>query len=456
MKYLLFFLAGFIQWGIAQSSLYDTDLLPADFHVERRRQLRARMSDNSVVVMFANPVRNRSNDVDYTYRQDPNFFYLTGFSSPNAMLLVFKTPQTIGKVTTDEILVIEPKDEEQEKWTGKRMTVKEVTGILKFKAACYADSFQLSTIPFASFTKIYNPYFYNDVRDDRYDKYDLFDLEKNYRYLTDSLKTVETTGQYRLMNQLREIKTPEELTLLRKAIDISCQAHLDLMKKLKTAGTEYQAQAIVEYGFRYNGAEDIGYPSIVGAGENGCVAHYTSNRKKFTKTDILVVDAGGEYHGYTADITRSLPVNGKYSEAQAIIYNLVLKAQEEGIKACKAGNKFRSTHEATSAVIKKGLVDLGIIKNADDYQLYFFHGTSHYLGLDVHDAGTYGELKPNSVITVEPGIYIPPGSPCDKKWWNIGVRIEDDVLITTGEPEVLSAKLPRSIAEIELLMNSVK
>jgi Xaa-Pro aminopeptidase len=240
--------------------------------------------------------------------------------------------------------------------------------------------------------------------------------------------------------------------VLRKAIEITCDAHLELMKALEPGMKEFQAQAIVEFGFTFNGSEYTGYPSIVGGGENSCILHYVSNRKKLNNPDFLVIDAGAEYHGYTADVTRTLPVSGKFSEEQKLIYNIVLEAQLAGIKACKEGNPFRDTHTAAAEVIKKGLMNLGIIKSPNEFMQYFFHGTSHYLGLDVHDPGSYGRFKSGQVITVEPGIYIAEGSPCDKKWWNIGVRIEDDVLITGSEPEVLSRKLPKSVDEIEKIM----
>jgi Xaa-Pro aminopeptidase len=168
--------------------------------------------------------------------------------------------------------------------------------------------------------------------------------------------------------------------------------------------------------------------------------------------DLLVIDAGAEYHMYTADVTRTMPVNGKFTKEQRAVYNIVLDAQLAGIKASIAGNDFREPHRAAMAVIEKGLKDLGITKSEKDAVKYFFHGTSHYLGLDVHDAGTYGKLQPGSVITVEPGIYIAAGSDCDPKWWNIGIRIEDDVLITTAEPEVLSGFVPKKAEEIEVLM----
>ena len=167
---------------------------------------------------------------------------------------------------------------------------------------------------------------------------------------------------------------------------------------------------------------------------------------------MLVCDVGADYHGYTADVTRTYPVSGKFSDEQKAIYNIVLEAQQAGIAECKPGNDFRAPHKAATSVVQKRLLELGIIKEAKESEKYFFHGTSHYLGLDVHDQGIYGKLKPNSVITVEPGIYITAGSDCDKKWWNIGIRIEDDVLITETDPEVLSSCVPKTIAEIEEIM----
>jgi Xaa-Pro aminopeptidase len=215
---------------------------------------------------------------------------------------------------------------------------------------------------------------------------------------------------------------------------------------------EYQTQAVVEYMFRNAGSEYVGYSTIAGAGENSCILHYETNRKKMQDTDLLVLDAGAEYHGYTADVTRTFPVDGTFSEEQKIIYNIVLEAQEAGIAACQSGNEFRASHKAAAAVIQKRLTELGIIKDQTDVLKYFFHGTSHYLGLDVHDPGSYGRLKPGTLVTVEPGIYIPQGSPCDPKWWNIGVRIEDDILITAEGPQNLSGSLPKKVAEIEALM----
>jgi len=215
---------------------------------------------------------------------------------------------------------------------------------------------------------------------------------------------------------------------------------------------EYEAQAWIEFHARKNGSEYMGYPSICGGGDNACVLHYTHNRKILQEGELILVDMGAEYHGYTADITRTVPVSGTYSVPQRQLYELVWNAQQAGIKACTKGASFRAAHEEARKVIGEGLVALGIISKKSELDRYFMHGTSHYLGLDVHDAGTYGPLKPGVVMTVEPGIYIPEGSPCDPKWWKTGVRIEDDILVTDGEPVILSKALPSRWEDIEKVM----
>jgi len=437
----------------AQSdSLYDRDWLSASFHKIRRDALREKMAPKSVAIIFANAVRVRSNDVDYQYSQDPNFYYLSGLIEPDAVLLIFKEPQTIDSITTSEIIYVQPRSPRDESWTGKRLGIDGVKKQLGFENSYNNEAFVDLNIDFKKFEKIYHSTLNNDVRDDKGNSGDLFSLIKIFNEKTKDLQTKDYYAFYALMADLREIKLPEELIQLRKAIDITCVSHQDLMKKLESNMAEYQAQAIVEYGFKYNGSEYVGYPSIVGAGENSCILHYITNRKKLMPNDLMVVDAGAEYHGYTADVTRTLPVSGKFSEEQKQIYNLVLKAQMAGIETCKEGGLFRGPHNAAVDVIKKGLMDLGIISSPNEFAKYFFHGTSHYLGLDVHDVGNYGRLKAGQVITVEPGIYIPENASCDKKWWNIGVRIEDDVLITTGAPDILSGKLPKTVEEIEKLM----
>jgi Xaa-Pro aminopeptidase len=435
-------------------NLYDDDLLPPEFHASRRQALRNKMEENSMAIVFSNPERNRSNDVDFQYHQSSDFYYLTGCLEPNAVLLIFKN--AIDGLDTDEIIYVQPRDKKSESWTGKRIGTEGATGILGIKSAFNNYQFHDLSLDFSKFNKIYHPHFYNDYRDDETDSGDLYSLIKSFNEKTKKYQDKKNSSHFHaMMAGLREIKTPEEMKLLSKAIKITCDAHLDLMKSLEPNMTEYKAQALIEFGFKFNGSEYVGYPSIVGNAENTCILHYITNRRKFENNSLLVVDAGAEYHGYTADVTRTLPINGKFSDEQKKIYDLVLKAQEAGINVCKKGNNFRDPHNAAVDVIKKGLMELKIIEQPNDFQEYFFHGTSHYLGLDVHDAGTYGKLKPNSVITVEPGIYISEGSPCDKKWWNIGVRIEDDILITDSEPINLSGNLPKKTEEIEKVMKEV-
>ncbi len=433
---------------------YDTDLLPKEFHKGRRDSLRKLMPDSSVAVIFANPVRNRANDVDYQYSQDPNFYYLTGLVEPHSMLILFKEKQVLGKDTTTEIIFVQDRDLRREAWNGKRLGIEGVKTKLGIKTVFLNTEFaDYNKIDFSKFRKVYTLKFYDDVRDDKEDRGDLYSLIRHFRIKTDSKrKNLDDyqLGQY--LSQLREVKTTEELILMRKAINMSCEAHQELMRSLQPGMKEYQAQAIVEYVFKKNGSEYPGYPSIVGGGENSCILHYNTNRKKLSGKNVLVCDAGAEYHGYTADVTRTLPVDGKFSEQEKIIYNIVLEAQLAGIKACKPGADFRAPHKAAVAVIQKRLLELKIIKKPDDYLTYFFHGTSHYLGLDVHDAGLFGRLSAGNIITVEPGVYIPAGSDCDPKWWDIGIRIEDDILIRDEGNEVMSSCVPKTVEEIEALM----
>lgn len=252
-----------------------------------------------------------------------------------------------------------------------------------------------------------------------------------------------------ITNSLREIKTPEELVLLRKSIKISCLAHTEAMKAVSFNMSENEIEGIHRYIHKTYGAEDEGYPPIVGAGANGCILHYETNNSTKIENQLLLMDVGAAYHGYSADVTRTIPAIGKFTTEQKAIYNLVYEAQEEIFKLCKEGTPFSSLNKKAKEILSKGLVKLGIIKDESEVNKYYPHGCSHYLGLDVHDKGNYSILKTNMVITVEPGIYIPQNSPCDKKWWNIGVRIEDDVLITKDRYEILSIDAPRKWDDIE-------
>jgi Xaa-Pro aminopeptidase len=432
---------------------YDDDLLTPEFHRKKREELRKLMPDNSIAIFFSNPIRNRSNDVNYEYHQDPNFYYLTGCMEPDAALVVFKGQNAYGEIITNEILFVQPRDSSDEKWLGRRMGPEGAKTKLGVETVFANTAFPDFDFHLQKFDKIFCVQFPEDVRDDKADRGDLASMLKYFKRDTDSLgKKLNKQNISSYMAELRQAKTPEEIYMIRKAIDITCVGINELMRTVKPGMKEYQGEAIVEYCFHSHGAEHSGYPSILGSGENGCILHYDSNRKTVKSDELMVCDVGAEYHGYTADVSRTIPIDGKFSPEEKTIYNLVLEAQTKAIAECKPGKKFWDPHNVANHIITTGLIQLGIIKKAGDVKLYFPHGTSHYLGLDVHDAGLYGELAEGQIITVEPGIYIPAGSPCDKKWWNIGIRIEDDILITKYGYENLSDCVPRHPDEIERLM----
>ena len=507
---------------IGHSQGRPTDFLPAEFHKERRDKVRELMPANSVFVYFANAERNRANDVDYIYHQDPDFYYLTGYKEPNAVLLIFSEEQrdASGQLF-NELIYVQERDARAEQWTGKRLGVGGVKEQLGFNMAYNGSEFKDFQIDFSKFVKVSFYDFNNDYRNKRGDA-DLFDLIKTFKIkanypsdynpvkqqlyamitstdIENNVNVTQTLGRYlnnypdlqkdkllttlvnapndnlrnevkqkvlnvqkssnldssliaEIMSTLRETKTDAELKLLKKAIEISAVGQVEVMKAMHPNMSETEIQGVHEYVYKKYGAEYEGYPSIVGGGNNGCILHYIENDKPKVGTDLVLMDLGAEYHGYTADVTRTIPANGKFSPEQKAIYDIVYDAQEAGIKASVVGNAFRAPGEASSKVVADGLLKLGIIREAGQARTYFPHGTSHYLGLDVHDKGTYGAFKPNTVITVEPGIYIPEGSECDEKWWGIAVRIEDDILITEKGPVNLSAMAPRTTAAIEAMM----
>ncbi len=469
IQFLMVLLCLIVLEGYAQQNELPNDFLTKDFHKDRREQLRKSLPANSVAVFFTNPVRNRSNDVDYVYHQDPNFYYLTGYKEPHALLLIFKDKQLINGKMYNEVIFVQERNKRAEMWTGKRLGKKGVETTLGFELAFNGSEFKSSDIDFSKFDKImFNPFF-NDVRNTS-NKADLYDLIETFKekvsfnikmgnssvsdkIYTEAKERLDTKTLTYLMADLREIKTPEELTLLKKAVNISAIGQIEMMKAMHPNMSETEAQGVHEFVYKKYGAEYEGYPSIVGAGNNGCILHYIENNKTVIgKDNLVLMDLGAEYHGYTADVTRTIPANGKFSTAQKQIYDLVYKAQEAGIATAVVGNSFWSPSIITKKIIDEGLVKLGIIASVNEKHNYYPHGASHHIGLDVHDLSNYGNFKENMVITVEPGIYIPKGSPCDKKWWGIAVRIEDDILITKNGPVILSGKAPRTSEEIEKMM----
>lgn len=468
----LFFVA--LTW--AQSGT-PTDYLTNQFHKERREALRNKMPKNSVAAFFANPIRNRANDVDYVYHQDPNFYYLTGYTEPNSVLLIFSDNQTNkeGK-TYNELLYVQEKNPKEELWTGIRLGTEGAKNKLGFENASNGREFLNSGIDFYSFDNVLFTDFEEDVRNAKNEEADLYKLIASFKSQIGYNVAVETTNGSNFQNEnklkritskraninvsvleiymasLREIKSKEELVLLTKAIRISAIGQIETMKAMHPGMSEAEIQGVHEFVYKKYGSEYEGYPSIVGAGNNGCVLHYVENNKTKVDNELVLMDLGAEYHGYTADVTRTIPANGKFTAEQKLIYDLVYEAQEAGIAEVKIGNSFAATDQVARRIISNGLLKLGIINKLEEARTYFPHGTSHHIGLDVHDPGAYNTFEENMVLTVEPGIYIPIGSNCDKKWWGIAVRIEDDILVTQKGPVNLSAEAPRKSNEIEALM----
>ncbi|TLV04091.1 M24 family metallopeptidase [Dyadobacter luticola] len=494
-----------------------TDFLSKEFHKGRRDALRQMMPANSVMAVFASPVRNFANDVDYKYHQNPDLYYFSGYTEPNSVLLIFKDAQkdSAGQ-SYNEMFFVQKRNPEREQWTGKRLGIEGVKA-MGFSTVYNAEDFARYAPDLSDFSKITFE-FPKALADNITQSDEVFDLVNIFKkkagmpadFDADVMGDVMSVKQYprllastqiltgyfkslaarsenysknpliqRLMSvkdtsevtailketaalkwdpslydyatrELRQIKTAEELVLMRKAIDISAHGHNEAMKAIKPDMSELELQGIQEFVHRKMGAEYEGYPSIAGAGNNGCVLHYIENNvTKVGDSKMILMDIGAEYHGYTADVTRTFPSNGKFTAEQKQIYNIVYEAQEAVFKILKEGTPFADIEKTARDVVTNGLVKLGILKDDKQNRLYYPHGCSHFLGLDVHDKGIYNKLAANMIITVEPGIYIPEGSDCDKKWWGIAVRIEDDALIKKDGYEVLSAMAARKLEDVE-------
>jgi len=403
---------------------YESDFPSPDFHRGRRQAVTDALPEGSVAVVIGGGEKGASLDDLQSFVQDPYLYYLTGSEEPGSSLLLAPAGVDVDGRTVHEVLFVPPRDAAQEIWLGRRFGAERAQRVLGVQLA---------------------------VDNSRFD-------EVVGRLVSDPATSVLTTGDdtlRRILDGLRMVKAEEELRLLRHAIDITADAHREVMSSMEPGWTEYQIEASVEYTFAREGAERPGFPSIVASGENGVLLHYDTNRRTTEPGDLVVVDVGASYHGYTADVTRTYPLQGTFTPDQRRIYDIVLEAQKAGIDAARPGAPFGAPGKAASQVLARGLAELGLIQGPRDLMglsRFFPHGTSHYLGLDVHDVGTYEALAPGQVITVEPGIYIAPAEDVDARWWNIGVRIEDDVLITERGPEVLSGGAPKEPGDIEAAM----
>lgn len=425
--------------------VYEEDKINSAEFAQRRTEFKKGLKEGSVVLLVTNPLHQRSNDTDFPFRPNSYFWYLSGCEEQDSALLILKEPITVGEESTDEVLFVQDKNPSSETWTGVTMGPQKAKELLKVKTVVSNKRFKeiLALTKASQFSLIERPEGLSGA------------VKGFVEFSLDNFKAVPHTNDPRkqLDNQ-RSLKSKAEIDLTWKSIRATCKAHEEALKACKSTQREYEIKSLVEYVFGKHGCESVAYGSIVGSGVNSCILHYVDARKKFDLNDMVCMDVGGEYHGYASDVTRSYPVSGRYSPAQREIYEIVRAAQEAGVQVCKPGAPFNSADSVARKIIADGLIKLGIIKAANEAGKYFMHGTSHYVGLDVHDPGNYGPLKPNQILTVEPGIYIKEGSPCDPKYWNIGIRIEDTLLITeNGCINMSGSLLPRSINEIETLMS---
>lgn len=408
------------------------------------------------------PMAVMHNDVEYAFRQDSNFFYLTGFNEPDAVAVL--APHHSEHRF---ILFVQPKDIEKETWTGYR------TGVELAKEMYGADqAYSIAELneKLPQYLEKADRIYYHVGRDRAFDDTILQHWQQQrrlyYRRGTGP-RAIEDSAV--LTDPMRQIKTPEELVLMRRAADLAVEAH-NLAREMARPGRyEYEIQAEMERLFGVNGGSPA-YPSIVASGGNSCILHYVENNRQMQDGDLLLIDAGCCYQYYNSDITRTFPVGGKFKPHQKIVYELVLEAQKKALEKIKPGIPYNEHHEAAVIAIVEGLLELGLlvgnieeILKEEKYKPFYMHKTGHWLGLDVHDAGAYRQseeawqiLQPGQVLTVEPGIYISPfikqveGQPeVDAQWHGIGVRIEDDVLVTESGCEILTAGVPKSVEEME-------
>jgi Xaa-Pro aminopeptidase len=415
----------------------------------------AKISTGTAIFRSA-PTAVMHNDVEYVYRQDSDFYYLTGFNEPEAVAVL--APHH-GEHRF--ILFVQPKDREKEVWSGYRCGVegaKEIYGADMAYPITELDDKLPQYLQKAE--RIY--YHFNDRMIRHYQNL----LVTRPRRGTGPI-AIEDTGP--ILHGLRLHKSNFEVDLMRQAADIAVSAHNHAMSIARPGSYEYEIQAEIEHIFRLQGGMGPAYPSIVAAGKNACVLHYIENNYQMQEQELLLIDAGCAYRYYNSDITRTFPVNGKFTPEQKALYEIVLEAQKQAIQEVKPGNGFDAPHKKAVQVLTEGLIEVGLLKGEVNqliqegkYKQFYMHRTSHWLGLDVHDVGVYqhGEvpqvLQPGQVLTIEPGLYVVPHTPpaedqlpIDDRWVGIGIRIEDDVLVTPQGNEVLTAGVPKEIADLE-------
>ncbi|HXA92538.1 MAG TPA: Xaa-Pro aminopeptidase [Steroidobacteraceae bacterium] len=435
-----------------------TKIITKEEFARRRRQLMRLMGRDSIAILPAAPVRHRNNDVEYAYRQDSDFYYLTGFAEPEAVAVLVP-----GRSHAEYVLFVRDRDPERETWDGRR------AGPEGAISAYGADD----AFPVADIDEILPGLMENRTR--------VFyamgihaDFDQHVVAWVNGLRAQAKHGRHPphefvaldyVLHDMRLYKSRGELALMREAACIGAKAHVRAMRACRPGRTEYEIAAEIVHEFRRHNA-DTSYLPIVGGGANSCILHYRENDQPLRDGEVLLIDAGCEFQSYASDITRTFPVNGRFTSEQRAVYEVVLEANRAAIAKVRPGNSWNDPHAAAVRVITQGLVKLGLLKGRvatlereGAYRRFFMHRTGHWLGMDVHDVGDYrvGDewrvLEPGMALTIEPGIYIAPtlrGIP--RRFRNIGVRIEDDVVVTHGEAEVLTSAAPKSAEAIEAVM----
>ncbi|NOX42951.1 MAG: Xaa-Pro aminopeptidase [Gammaproteobacteria bacterium] len=426
----------------------------------RRKRLMQMMGEGDVAILPTATIKIRNRDVEYPYRADSDFYYLTGFAEPEAVAVI-----TPGRKHAQYILFCREKDQEMEIWHGRRAG-------LEGACAEYGarDAYPIGDIDdiLPGLLENCGRVFYTMGCDAQFDQKVIGWVNQ----LRDKVRLgVHAPGEFvtldHLLHDMRLYKSRSEIKAMRKAAKISVEAHKRAMRICEPGMMEYELEAELIHGFKKHGCVPA-YTSIVGGGENGCILHYVENNAELKNKELVLIDAGAEFDSYASDITCTFPVNGRFTAAQKALYELVLAAQHAAFKKIAPGHHWNDPHTAAIKVLTKGLVKLGILKGQpaqlikdQAYRRFYMHRTGHWLGMDVHDVGDYkvGDqwrvLEPGMLLTVEPGIYIPAGSKgVAKKWWDIGIRIEDDVLVTQDGHDVLTKDLPRTVDEIESYMAS--
>ena len=459
--------------------------------VQRRERVMEGMTGRGMLVLFSAGFRTYSRDVTYKFRQENNLYYLTGIRQQGITLVLM--PQNSDY---REILFLPDLDPLKELWTGTMLTAKqakEVNGISNVWSASQFEPFIDSvlygrtyrTVRYSGSAEYLG--FFTDIKEGQAQIFLLLDSKPGLRgeltkelefanLLKERFTGLEIKDASSIFNELRVVKSQYELEQIQKAIDITASAQSEVMKRIRPGNWEYEIEALIEFEFKNRSSLSWAFPSIVASGKNATTLHYDKSERQTREGELLLIDIGAQYNYYTADITRTIPCNGKFRPEQAEIYRLVLKAQNAAMEEVKPGSSLSTIHERAVDEIKKGLLRLGLItdKTEEEYRVFFPHGTAHFLGLDVHDVGSPNNLRPGTVLTVEPGIYVRQDSverltargvdeeqlkkirPSLDTYMSIGIRIEDDILVTEDGYQILSKNIPREIRAIELLMSTAK